>query len=169
MVKIRLFSVIVLCLCTLQTYADDFEVLDLGYNMPIDVPWIRVINTNSEWTQFYYYELLPANGLNLDDPCNPNSGVTADCSLPYPRVDFNQYRIIVGGLGIKYQGASKIVVSDVDSTSDSGLNINIIDINPSSDCMAATVINHPTVAVSVRKSDEPFNVTVDEAVLSCQQ
>ena len=168
--KIKLASVIVLFLFTLRAHADDFKVLDLEYTMPIDVPWIRIITNHVDWLSFYY-ELLSAQGIVPDESCGPGVDVLVppapDCSPPAPIVDFDDYQIIVGGLGIRYNGSAKIVVSDVDATSSSALMINVIDLNPSDECVVSTVINHPMAAVAVPRSDKPVNVSVEEATLRC--
>jgi hypothetical protein len=167
--KFRLIALIILCVFTFRSHADDFKVLDLEYSMPIDVPWIKVISTNLEWLEFYF-DLLAANGIDVDNFCDPQSTDMVECSPPPPPVDFEYNQIIVGGLGIRYQDASRIVVSEVDSIRDDKLNINILNANPSDECVTTTlaVINHPIAAIAVLKSDKPINVTVEDVTLHCR-
>jgi hypothetical protein len=166
MKNIKIIAIITFSLFTLRAHADDFKVFDLRYSMPIDTPWIRVITNHVDWLNFYF-ELLAAQGIDPDKYCEPYSVVPVDCSPPAPLVDYENYQIVVGGLGIRYRGGSRIVVSGVDATMTHELRIDIIDLNPSADCITTQVISHPMAVVAVPKTEKPIRVSVEDAMLYC--
>jgi hypothetical protein len=168
MKQIKSIALIILCLFALRSPADDFRVLDLEYNMPLEFPWMRVISSDLEWWDFYT-DMIAAQIIELEDICDPDSLDLDECEPPPPPVDFEHQQIILGGLGVRLQGASKIVVSGVDSISDDQLNINVLDINPSLECVTTAVISYPMVAIAIDRSDKPINITVEEATLNCYQ
>lgn len=165
--KIKLVAVFLFLLFTLRVDAEDFKVFDLKYTMPIDTPWTRVITNAVDW-QKIYIELLAVNGIDPSTICNPGIFVPADCLPPPPIVDFDRYQIVIGGLGIRYNGSSNIVVSDVDARYGSTMKIRVIDLNPSDECFVTTVINYPMFAIAVPVSEKPVLVSVKNATLNCQ-
>jgi hypothetical protein len=164
--KTKIIAITTFLLFTLRAHADDFKVFDLGYSMPIDTPWMRVITNHVDWLSFYF-ELLAAQGIDPAKYCDPDSDVPVECSPSAPLVDYENYQIVVGGLGIRYTGGSRIIVSAVDSTKTDVLRIDVVDLNPSADCITTQVINHPMVVVAVPKSKKPIRVFVADAALHC--
>jgi hypothetical protein len=164
--KIKIIVITTFLLFTLRAHADDFKVFDLEYSMPIDTPWLRIITNHVDWLNFYF-ELLAAQGIDPAKYCDPNSEVPVECSPPAPLVNYKNHQIVVGGLGIRYTGGSKIVVSAVDSTATDMLRIDVIDLNPNTDCFTTQVINHPMTVVAVPKSEKPIRVLVKDAALYC--
>jgi hypothetical protein len=157
-----IYSIVFLLLSS-QTHADDFRVFDFDLTMPIDTPWLRIISSQEEWRNFYF-DLMNSNGLYLIP------GPNGEIPDPPHIVDFESNHVIAGGLGIRYDELSKIVVSDVDSTIGDKLNINVIDLTPSNECviLGLAVTTHPMVVIEVPKSDKPLSISVEEASIHCR-
>ncbi|MCG7894832.1 MAG: hypothetical protein AB2718_13055 [Candidatus Thiodiazotropha taylori] len=148
--------------------AGDFKVLQLQYIMPHEYPWVNVITTEADWGNFYYNELLPANGINCHFPTESPFEQDNPCLTGPPDVNFKTSQVIVGGLGLKPSSGFQAMVADVDTTQPTDLVVNIIDGAPSDECILLPVISLEMMTLVVEKSDKPVKVNVQNATLHCE-
>ncbi|MCG7989850.1 MAG: hypothetical protein JAZ20_18050 [Candidatus Thiodiazotropha weberae] len=165
-------TLLYLTLCSLllatPTRAGDFKVLELQYIMPHEYPWVNVITTEADWGNFYYNELLPANGINCVFPTETPVKQDDPCLTGPPDVDFKTSQIVVGGLGLKPSSDFQAMVADVDTTQSTDLVINIIDGAPPDECILLPVVSLEMMTLVIEKSDKPVKVNVHNATLHCQ-
>ena len=147
--------------------AGEFEVLELQYIMPHEYPWVNVITTEADWGNFYYNELLPANGINCVFPSDTPYEQDDPCLSGPPDVDFHTSQVVVGGLGLKPSSGYQAIVSDVDTTHSTDLVINIFDGTPSDECVLLPVVSLEMMTLVIEKSDKPVKVNVHNATLHC--
>ncbi len=149
-----------ICLFSQQSQADDFRVLDLGSSeITNNHPWMEIIADQASWEEFYFERLLQCQVANtsLVDENSP-------CYGQAPTVDFETEQVVVGGLGSKPSTAYDILVSSVDSTTDEQ-RITVIDFNW---CVGLTIIDYPTAAVVVPRTEKPVSVYVEQGAAICE-
>ena len=128
-------------------------VLNLPSEVGSETPWSRTITTSSEWNAFYG-ELLQ-RGTTV--PAEP---VTA------PAIDFDTYQLVAGGLGMQTSGGYSVVVRKVSELSES-LLIDVLFVRPGANCVVATLITYPTVAILVKKTNKPLRFSLSNLTLDC--
>jgi hypothetical protein len=148
-------------------WAGGFKVLEMQYIMPQEYPWVNVITSQADLGNFYYNELLPANGIHCTFPTDPTYEQDDPCLSGPPQVDFNTSQVVIGGLGLKPSSGFQAMVSNVDSTSTDDLIINIFDGTSSDECILMPVVSLEMMTLVVEKSDKPVKVNVHSATLHC--
>ncbi len=128
-----------------QTY-DIFShtVLRLPYELQSDEPWIRFITTQEQWESFYT-ELLSQN-LGGDD---------LDSSIAVPEIDFTNYQVVAGGIGVRPSSGFELSIYRVDEFTDY-LLIHVFIVSPGPDCGVGAVITYPYTAAQIKKTDKPL-------------
>ena len=128
-------------------------VLNLPSEVRSDAPWSRTVTTSAEWNSFYS-ELLQGTAPTAAEP------VTA------PVIDFDVYQLVAGGLGMRSSAGYSVVVRKVSELSES-LLIDVRFVSPGPNCLVATVITYPSVAVLVKKTSKPLQFSLSNLTLDC--
>jgi hypothetical protein len=136
--------------------ADDFTMLDLGgASVVSDSPWVTEITGRTQWEAFFYGLMRDCQEITVD----PAPVTGPDCNRMAPVVDFETHKVYVGGLGAMPSTANSILISSVDSSGDEQ-RINVVTMDWG---VELTVIDYPTVAFSVPKTDKPVKFIINEA------
>jgi len=128
-------------------------VLNLPSEVKSDTPWSRSITTSAEWNSFY-------NELLQGAASTPTEPVAA------PVIDFGVYQLVAGGLGMRSSAGYSVVARKVSELSES-LLIDVLIVSPGSNCLVATVITYPTVAILVKKTSKPLQFSLSNLTLDC--
>ncbi|MES9991815.1 MAG: hypothetical protein ABW098_07670 [Candidatus Thiodiazotropha sp.] len=169
-----LLTMVAVVVFVFRANADEFRVLDFGHiTMPIATPWMRIINNQSDWDNFYN-DLLSRNGLDPVSDCSSDPSSYAPCSPTPPKVDFTAYQVVTGGLGLSYTPTSDIVIASVTSTASAQdpILINVLELAPSQRCVPSAVIGirYPMATVVVPKIEgKAVHVVVEQASLICSK
>ena len=131
-------------------------VLDLPGRLEKTEPWVKIIKTHEEWVQLY-------NELTL---------VVSEPD-PLPGIDFENFQLIVGGIGARSTGGNSLLVQGI-YESDHDITIYVLDAMP---CMTTTiaavaviaVIDYPMTAFLIRKTEKPLNFYVQRAKTGCYE
>jgi len=144
---------VVMSTSTAQEY-DVFShaVLRLPYDLRSEEPWARVINTQKEW-QSFYDELFAENEMN-------------PVSLPAPPLDFENYILLAGGLGIRVSGGFAVSVESVHEF-ENEIFIQVLEIIPGAHCAVITSITYPSTAILIKKTSKPFKFSILKATYDC--
>lgn len=130
-------------------------VLRLPYELQSDEPWLRTITTQEQWESFYN-ELFSQNlgGDELDNP------------VTIPKIDFENYQIVAGGVGVKPSSGFEISIYKVYEFTDYML-INVFIVSPGPDCTAGAVITYPYAAAQIKKTDKLLRFSVSYLTHFC--
>ncbi len=112
-----------------------------------------VISSQEDWESFYNQPLAYMSFLEGTIP-------TA------PVLDFENYQVLAGGLGVQSHGGSLLVVEEVQELEGS-IAVHVLLVRPSSNCLLPMVISYPSTAILVKKTDKPFTFSVSQLVDEC--
>lgn len=118
--------------------------------------WAEVITTQEQWQAFYTKNFT--GGL-----IDPPRTITA------PSIDFNSYRVVVGGLGLKPTGGYSLAVGGVFELSNE-IYMDVLDVSLGLDgqpCVVTMGLTYPYIALLLKKSDKPIRVRVVKAMTGC--
>ncbi|MEQ1637352.1 MAG: protease complex subunit PrcB family protein [Methylococcales bacterium] len=134
--------------------ADQFShtVLKLPYEPQNSSPWGKVINTWAEWSAFYG-ELLDANQ-------------PTPFSIALPEIDFDQYTLVAGGVGVKSSGGYVVSVASVDEVEDS-VYIHVLNVSPGAGCPVTLMVKYPSTAILIKKATKPIRFFVTNVTSEC--
>ena len=124
-------------------------VLDLPGQLERTEPWVKIIKTRDEWMQLYD-ELTTV----LSEPD------------PLPEIDFENFQLIAGGIGVKSTGGNSLLVQGIYEF-DHDIVIYILDVIPGAHCSAIAVIDYPMTAFLIRKTEKPLSFHVQQAKIEC--
>jgi hypothetical protein len=111
-------------------------------------PWIKFITTQKEWNLFYDESVI-------DSP-----------TLINPQIDFENYQVIAGGLGMRTSGGYMILVKDV-LEFEHEIYVNIIDIRPGNNCIVTSEITYPSTIIVIKKTSKPIKFFVSKYTSKC--
>jgi hypothetical protein len=158
---------------TFQVSADDFKVIDFGSKKIRNnsVPWVKIINTQAEWEDFYE-TLLEQNEIGRLDYCGIGPVDKSSCMdpPPIPVVDFVYNQVIVGGVGWRPMD-DRLVVSSVETIHGfvrDERHINVVELmltDPSAISVSPTMYEATMVAIEVTKSDLPLVANLEKALI----
>lgn len=126
-------------------------VLDLPGRLERMEPWVKIIKTREEWAELYD-ELTAVLG-------------EAD---PLPDIDFENFQLIVGGIGVRGTGGNSLLVQGI-YESDHDITIYILDVMPCAALAAIAVIDYPMAAFLIRKTEKPLSFYVQRAKTGCYE
>lgn len=129
-------------------------VLNLPFDKISEEPWSKVIDTQEEWSDFY---------LNLIEENAPDSVV----SYILPEIDFEAFRVVAGGIGVRTSGGHSVSISKVVETTDT-VYIEVLVIKPGINCLVTANITYPSAAILIRKSDKQISFSSTELTQDCQ-
>lgn len=137
------------CQNTLAADIYSHIVMDLPGRLERTEPWVKIIKTHEEWAQLYD-ELTLVVG-------EPD---------PLPVIDFENFQLIVGGIGARSTGGNSLLVQGI-YESDHDITIYILDVTPGAHCAAIAVIDYPMAAFLIRETGKPLNFYVQRAQKDC--
>jgi len=128
-------------------------VLSLLDNPRNEQPWTLLINSQADWEDFYNQPLAYMQFAQGQVPTAPT-------------LDFENYQVVAGGLGIKNNGGYRLIVSDVYEF-DNEVNIHVLVIQPSANCLLPQVISYPSATILIRKTNKPLRFTTSQLLDEC--
>jgi hypothetical protein len=162
MIHRKMVTALLLCLFSLTVHASNFKVLDMGYTMPSDVPFVRVITNQTDW-EIFYNEILTSNGLDPYLDCTWGFLLPPACSFKPPKVNFKSKQVVVIGVGVRYNNVGRLVVSGVDAGWNlENIKVNLLDIDP--ECTLPHSMIYPMATVVVPKlGKKEVEINIEEA------
>jgi hypothetical protein len=112
----------------------------------VNQSWYQVITTQEQWQAFY-----AKSGAQ-----NPNAA---------PKIDFNVYQLVMGGLE-KPSGGYGVIIENVAEGSD-GIYIEVLDTSidfKNCNCAVGQGFTYPEAALLIKKTDKPIKVHISTAV-----
>ena len=85
---------------------------------------------------------------------------------PLPTVDFNQEMIIAAALGTHATGGFNVFLAEAAESSD-GVQIEMIETRPGSDCITTQALTQPIDLARVARRDAPVHFVVVQRVETC--
>ncbi|MDR4515350.1 protease complex subunit PrcB family protein [Nitrosomonas sp.] len=128
-------------------------VLNLPFDKISEEPWSKVIDNQEGWSDFY---------LNLIEENAPDSVA----SYILPEIDFETFRVVTGGTGIRTNGGHSVSINTAIETNDA-VYIEVLVIKPDANCLVTGNITYPSAAIMIRKSDKPINFSAIELTREC--
>lgn len=119
----------------------------------IETPWNRIIESQEEWESFFNEPLAYMFMSPADVP-------TA------PVIDFSQYQIVTGGLGVQDSGGYRLLVEEVEETNNE-IIIHTLMIKPSAVCGIPEDISYPSATILVERTDKPFRFSLSQLLDEC--
>lgn len=153
----KILSIVALMVITSASTAQEHDVfshavLRLPHDLKSEEPWTRIINTQEEW-QSFYDELLVENEI---DPTLSSA----------PVLDFENYLLLAGGLGIRSSGGFTVSVESVHEF-ENEIFIQVLEILPGAHCVVTMGITYPSTAILIKKTNKPFKSSVLKATHDC--
>lgn len=147
--------VLVISLTSTANAADAFShtVLSLLDDPRNEEAWSLAIDNQKDWEGFYNKPLAYMSFLQGEVPVAP-------------KLDFEKYRILTGGVGVKNTGGFQLVVKDVRERDDE-LLIHLLMIRPSASCATPQALSYPSATILVEKKDKPFKFVISKLVDEC--
>ena len=154
---IRIFVGLVLILTfSSHSHSEDLfshAIVNLPYEHRKNDNWVRVVNSQEEYDDFY---------VELVDPYLWSN----DELKPLPVIDFYKYTLIVGGIGFKGGGAS-LSIHKIIPVQDA-IYVNAIQVNAGSGCAVLAVVNYPTIGILIPKTDKNIITHLQKSVSDCE-
>ncbi len=153
----KAITLFVLMITMSTAYSSDFfshSVLSLPDDPRIEEPWSKIITTQQEWESYFY-------------------STTAHMTFPQgeapiaPQLDFVNYQILAGGLGMKPSGGNILSVENVQELDDI-IDIHVLSIKPGTSCFSIEMISYPSTTILVKKTDKPFRFTISNSIAECE-
>ncbi len=130
-------------------------VLHLPDNPRYEKPWLKIIRNQQDWEAHFYAT---------------TAAITFPASMApvAPVLDFENYQVISGGLGVRSSGGYALAVeSVVDLVGD--LYIHVLDIRPGSSCLVTMATTYPSVTILVKKTAAPIQISVAKLINQCAE
>ena len=137
--------------------ADIFShaVLLLPDDPRIDEPWFKIIRNQHDWESHFYASTA---AVTYPDSMAPVA----------PILDFENYQVISGGLGVRSSGGFSLAIESVYEL-ESAMFIHVLDVRPGPGCMVTMAITHPSITIVVKKTDTPIKFTVSKLISPCAE
>ena len=134
---------------------DFFSYTELHFpDVMKDEPWLEVIDNHEDWEAFY----LGVAPLFTD--LAPELQIV-------PEIDFDNFTVIAGGLGIRPSRASRLSVESVINAGDT-VFVNLLWVVAGQYCASPASTEYPTTVMLIRKSDKQLTFHLDEVVHECE-
>ncbi|SDY34599.1 hypothetical protein [Nitrosomonas halophila] len=142
--------------CTTHGSAADIYshiVLKLPYALRSDAPWIRIIQTQEEWESLYQ-QMLADNLLILDEV------------EPAPLIDFQNFQLIAGGLGMRPHIGDRLLIESVHELEDE-IIIQVLEVRRTGYCIVLPALSYPSATILIRKTHKPIRISSAIATDDC--
>jgi hypothetical protein len=128
-------------------------VLKLPYELRNDAPWIKIIQTQEEWESFY-------NQLIIDSLVFPAE------AEPAPVIDFHNFQMIAGGLGVRSSIGDRLLIEGVHEMDDVVI-IQVLEVRRAGTCLVLPALSYPSATILIKRTDKPIRVLVSTALDEC--
>ena len=137
--------------------ADIFShtVLSMPYDLDNDKPWVKVIQNQEEWEAYFYATTAAVTYLQGQAPVAP-------------KLDFDHYQVIAGGLGLRFSGGYSLAIENVYTTKNA-MTIHLLDIHSGVRCLVTWGFTQPTITIMVKITDKPMRYIVSEVITPCAE
>jgi hypothetical protein len=116
-------------------------------------PWSQVITNQHDWKALFFTGI--------------ETMTFAQGSAPVaPTIDFDQYQILSGGLGVKSTGGYSLVVRKVRETQ-TQVMIDLLEISPAQGCLTFAALTYPSATIFIKKTDKPLSFTISQLTEAC--
>ncbi|BCG64381.1 MAG: hypothetical protein methR_P2154 [Methyloprofundus sp.] len=152
----KMLTIVILTFTATTVHANDafsHAVLSLLDDPRNEEAWSMVINSQEDWESFYNQPLAYMSFLAGTIP-------TA------PVLDFENYQILAGGLGMQSHGGAFLTVETVQELENS-ISVHVLLVRPGPDCTLPAVISYPSTAILIKKTDKPFSFSVSNLIDEC--
>lgn len=127
--------------------------INLPYERQVEDPWFLDIGSQEAWAAFWL-EMIPTEL----DPVSELWDV--------PEIDFDNYRVLAGGLGRVNSGGHNINVSVYMSGPDRLVYATATIAGAG--CVVAQVVNYPTTAILIPRTNREPHISFRSEVHDCQ-
>lgn len=124
--------------------------LAAGSNSGFESATKKVITDQDEFT--HVWEEAYRNFLNRPKP---------------PKVDFNEYQIVLVAMGMKTSGGYSIKIESINNTSGNYL-VNVLETSPGKSCVTTEVVTFPFQLIQVKKAEGKTLFKVSEKIINCK-
>ena len=128
-------------------------VLTLPDHPMINEPWSKVITNQKDWESFFYAQTAHISYFEGQAPSPEN-------------LDFDNYQILTGGLGVKNSGGYSLIVEGVFELDDE-IDLRVLEIKPSENCLTPAVMSYPSATVLIKKTNKPFKLSISKLINEC--
>lgn len=149
----------------IEIASDKDQILESNYNIfshtvltlpdhpMIDEPWSKVITNQKDWESFFYAQTAHISYFEGQAP-SPE------------KLDFENYQILTGGLGLKNSGGYSLIVEGVFEL-DNEIDLRVLEIKPSENCLTPAVMSYPSATVLIKKTNKPFKLSISKLINEC--
>lgn len=116
-------------------------------------PWTLILNNQQDWEDFYNKPLAYMTFPQGEAPVAP-------------KIDFERYQVLTGGLGVKNTGGFQLVVNNVREL-DNELLVHVLVVRPSANCLTIQQVSYPSTTILVEKNNKPFKFVVSQLIDEC--
>jgi len=121
----------------------------------IEKPWFKVIDNQADWEAHFYASTATIT-------------YAADTAPVAPVLDFENYQVISGGLGMRSSGGYYLAIESVKQVGNN-MYIHVLNVRPGSNCLVTMALTYPSVTIVVKKADKPIRVSVSELIQQCAE
>ena len=125
-------------------------VLTLPDDPRINDPWFKIIRNQADWEAHFY---ATTAAITYPDSMAPTA----------PVLDFQNYQVISGGLGIRSSGGYSLAIQSVHKIEEA-MYIHVLSVSPGPGCVSFSAITYPSITILVKKTDTPIKFTISELI-----
>lgn len=116
-------------------------------------PWSQVITNQDDWRALFFTGI---EAMTFAQGSAPNA----------PTIDFDQYQVLSGGLGVRTTGGHSLVVKKVRETQTQVI-IDLLEISPAKGCLTFAALTYPSTTIFIKKTDKPLSFNISQLTESC--
>lgn len=153
-----LASIPLMVAASVPVYATDVfshTVLLMPHELGNEKSWLKVIKNQQEWEEYFYSTMAAITYVQGKAPVAPE-------------LDFKNYQVIAGGLGLRSSGGYTLAIDSVRQFEDV-MYIHVLDIRPGPGCVVTAALTYPSITVLVKKTETPIRYSVSELIASCAE
>jgi hypothetical protein len=141
--------------CSIAFAADIYShiVLKLPYELRKDEPWIKVIQTQEELESFYYQLVIDSLVLPAE-------------AEPVPIIDFHNFQMIAGGLGVRYYIGDRLLIEGVHEMDDVVI-LQVLEVRKTGICLVLPALSYPSATILIKRTDKPIRISVSTVLDEC--
>jgi hypothetical protein len=152
-----LFSFIIALSFLCKANAEDYfshSIINLPYEYEVEEPWVMILDSDDDLEAFYKKTIKKYLDFGYE-------------VKPMPEIDFNQYTLVVGGLGFQSTGANHLAIGRIIELSDT-IYINAVKIVLGRGCAGTADVVYPTTGILLKKTNKKIVAYLEKAVSDCE-
>lgn len=155
----KILAVMILVMAVqVPAYSDEVfshTVLLMPHELGNEKPWLKLIKSQQEWEDYFYSTMAAITYPQGKAPVAPE-------------MDFNNFQVIAGGLGLRSSGGYNLAIDNVRQFG--GVTyIHVLDISPGPGCLVTTALTYPSITVMVKKTETPIRYSVSSLISPCAE